>query len=49
MNIVKYYFDFKLNSMPNSISDFIRIVYNSFAVYYRKCIKDFEKSNRWNI
>jgi len=43
MNIVKYYFDFKLNSMPNSISDFIRIVYNSFAVYYRKCIKDFEK------
>ncbi|BAK80929.1 FGGY family carbohydrate kinase [Candidatus Arthromitus sp. SFB-rat-Yit] len=43
MNIVKYYFDFKLNGMPNSISDFIRIVYNSFAVYYKKCIKDFEK------
>lgn len=43
MNIIKYYFDFKLNSMPNSVSDFIRIVYNSFAVYYKKCIKDFEK------
>lgn len=43
MNIIKYYFDFKLNSMPNSISDFIRIVYNSFAVYYKKCVRDFEK------
>ncbi len=43
MNIVRYYFDFRLNSMPNSISDFIRIVYNSFSVYYKKCIRDFEK------
>ncbi|HJC99976.1 MAG TPA: rhamnulokinase [Candidatus Dwaynia gallinarum] len=43
INTVKYYFEFKLNSLPDSISNFIRIVYDSFAVYYKKCIKDLEK------
>lgn len=43
INVIKYYFEFKLNSVPDSISNFIRIIYDSFAVYYRKCIKDLEK------
>ena len=43
MNMVKYYFEFRLNSMPDSMSDFIRIVYNSFTIYYKKCIKSLEK------
>lgn len=43
LNIIKYYFDLKLNSMTDSISNFVRVVYDSFAVYYKKCIKDLEK------
>lgn len=43
MNIIKYYFEFRINSLPESIGNFIKIVYDSFAIYYRKCIKEFEK------
>lgn len=42
-NIVKYYFDFKVNNLNDSKSNFIKMVYNSFAIYYRKCISDLEK------
>lgn len=40
---LKYYFEFKLNTMSDSVSNFIRIIYDSFAVYYKKCIRDLEK------
>ncbi len=43
LNVVKYYFELKLNGLPDAISNFIRIVYDSFAVYYKKCIKNMEK------
>lgn len=43
INLIKYYFEFRINSMPNSISNFTKIVYDSFAVYYKKFIKDLEK------
>lgn len=43
INLVKYYFEFKINSLPDSIYNFTRIVYDSFAVYYKKSIKELEK------
>lgn len=43
LNIMNHYFELKLNSLPNSISNFVRVVYDSFAVYYKKCIKDLER------
>ena len=41
-NIFKYYFDFKLNNIENSKNNFVKIIYDSLAVYYRKCITDLE-------
>ena len=43
INVVKYYFEIRLNNLPDAISTFIKVVYDSFAVYYKKCIKDLEK------
>lgn len=41
-NIVKYYFNLKVNN-TDSMYNFVKIIYDSFAIYYKKCISDLEK------